>query len=126
MSFSLILGSALHGDVIHPDVGNMKLHKDPVGSGFPGDAQQGGLIVEGFLAVGRPDLFRDEILNIQSFSTAPESGGGIEGQCFRMGLATAGSRFASGGDGSGVGFHLHFFKFPNQSLSAAMAGFVLE
>ena len=62
----------------------------------------------------------------EPFAAAPDASGCVEGQCFLMGLAVTGLGFAPGDDEPGVAVDGDFLKFPDQSMPAAMAGFVLE
>ena len=84
------------------------------------------MVIEGLFAIGRPDFLGDEVLCPEPFAAAPDAGGGVEGQCFLMGLAAACLAFASGSDEAGVAVDGDLLEFPDLSMPAAMAGFVVE
>jgi hypothetical protein len=124
--FGLVLGGTLHRGVVQPDVGDVKAGEDAVGRGFPGDAEQHGLASEGFFPFRRPGAFGDEFLDAEAFASAPDAGGGIEGQLF-LGLWRRRLASVRGGDDHAfVVFDLHFLELPDQPFALTVAGLVFE
>ncbi len=79
MYFDLMTGSALHCNVIQPNVRDMKASEDTIWSRLPGDAQQYGLALEGFLPSAGHAL-SNQVSDLEAFAAAPDSRAGIKGQ----------------------------------------------
>jgi hypothetical protein len=104
----------LHGGVVQPDVGDVEAGEDAVWRRFPSDAEQDGLVAEGFFAIGGPCAFSDEFVDAEAFTTAPDARGGIEGHFLFRGLGIAALlRFAGGDDEACFVLEVHFFELPD-------------
>jgi hypothetical protein len=69
----------------------------------------------------------DQVLDAEAFATAPDAGGGIEGQRFVARLLVGSLLgFATGEDRSFVVFDLQFLELPDEAFAQAVAGLVFE
>ena len=127
MGFCLIQSGSLHRCVIQPEVRNVKAREHAIRCGFPGDAEQDLLACEGFLPIGRPYSFGNQLRDREAFAATPDAGGGIEGHFFFGGLtASSVFRFKGGDDHPFVVLEFHFLKFPDPSFALAVTGFIFE
>ena len=131
MHLGLVPGGMLHGLRVQPDVGDVHSvagTSHPVSVGFPGDAQIDLLSVEGFLTVGRPDAFGDQVREPELLATAPESGRRIEAhRKFGFFAFSACLRLPMGREQAfRAAFHCHVLQFPDFTLAEAEAGFVFQ
>ena len=77
------------------------------------------------LAAGWPRFFGDQVRDANAFATAPNAGGGVEGQLFVLEFTFAvGLRCPARRDLPGLVLEFHFFQLPDQSLAQTVAGFV--
>ena len=104
----------------------MEPGEDAAWSGLPGDPELDGLVLEGFLAAGGPDVVSNEVSYLEFLAATPNAGGGIKGQGFLLGLGTVDFGFAAGNDLAGEVLNFYFLKLPHFTFALAEAGFVLE
>ena len=105
----------------------MEAGEHAVGRGLPGDSEQDGLTIEGFLSAGGPDAFVDEVTHSETLATAPDSSGAVEGHRFLASLAVfAFLRFAAGDDHALIVLQFQLLQFPNFPLAKAVAGLVFQ
>ncbi len=121
-------GSALHCHVIQPNVRDMKASEDTIWSRLPGDAQQYGLALEGFLPFSGPCRLSNQVCDLEAFAAAPDSRAGIKGQFFpSLDLPVAACLwFSAGDDHAFFILDLHFLKLPDHAFVQAVTGFVFE
>ena len=105
----------------------MKAREHAIRCGLPGDAELDLLACEGFLPIGRPYSFGNQLRDREAFAAAPDAGGGIDGQFFFGGLtASTVFGFKGGDDHPFVVLEIHFLEFPDPSLALTVTGFIFE